>query len=91
MSFYLSGEASVDAVMECGGLGQFNAFPVADHVAAGDLEIVLSEFEPVPAPISIVLPTGQRVPSKVGAFIDLAVPAMKERLEDVSRTCGGQS
>lgn len=87
LSFLMSGEASVDATLQGVGLTQMYSYAAAPHVAAGDLEIVLKDFEIEPSPVNLVLPHGQRVPQKVKSFTDLAVPALKERFAAASRTC----
>jgi DNA-binding transcriptional LysR family regulator len=45
---------------------------------AGDLQIVLSEFEEPPLPIHIMHPEGRNAPAKVRAFVDMAVARLRE-------------
>ena len=87
LSFLMSGEAAVDAALQGAGLTQLYSYAAAPHVAAGDLEIVLKDFDIEPSPVNLIFPHGQRVPQKVKAFIDLAVPALRARLAAAARTC----
>lgn len=87
LSFLMSGEASVDATLQGVGLTQMYSYAAAPHVAAGDLEIVLKDFEIEPSPVNLIFPHGRRVPQKVKAFIDLAVPALRARFAAAARTC----
>lgn len=54
-------------------------YQVAESVRAGRLEVVLSDFEPVPLPIQIVHPTARLLSAKVRAFIDMAVKTCEWR------------
>jgi DNA-binding transcriptional LysR family regulator len=82
-----SAEAAVDAALRDGGLTQLYSYQAAPHVATGELEIVLKDFEIQPSPVNLIFPHGQRVPQKLRAFIDFAMPALGERLATVSKTC----
>jgi len=82
-----SAEGVVDSVLQDCGLAQLYSYQVAPHVLAGNLKIILSEFEIVPQPLNLVVLHGQHVPQKVKAFIDFAMPALRKRLTNVSAMC----
>jgi DNA-binding transcriptional LysR family regulator len=48
----------------------FFSYQVAPFVAAGQLEIVLEDFELPPRPLSIVYPHARLLPARTRAFVD---------------------
>ncbi|KAF2411133.1 LysR family transcriptional regulator [Pseudomonas antarctica] len=52
------------------GVTRVLSYQVAAAVAAGELEIILEDFEPVPLPIQVVFQRTGRVPAKVHTFVD---------------------
>lgn len=62
------------------------SYQVAYHVREGRLALVLTDYEPAPRPVHLVYAGQNRLPLKLRAFIDFAVPRMRERLLDASRT-----
>jgi DNA-binding transcriptional LysR family regulator len=44
------------------------------------MTVVLEAFEPRPRPVHLVYDTHDRLPVKLRAFVDFAVPRMRERL-----------
>lgn len=62
-----------DAYVLCGlqgmGLIQAARYQVGSHLASGALVEVLTEFRPVPMPVSLLYPHGRASALKVGAFI----------------------
>ena len=73
-------EAAVEAAVAGLGLTRLLSYQTAAALAAGDLRIVLEEFEPEPWPVSLVYPTQQLLPRKLRAFLDFAAPRLKQRL-----------
>lgn len=70
-------DAALEAV-KCGfGLTRLISYQVADEVAAGDVRIVLSEYEDVPLPIHVIHCEGRHRSAKVRAFIDMAVERLR--------------
>lgn len=68
-----SGDAALDFARSGAGLVRPLLYQVTRDVAAGDLVLLLAEFEPPPLPIHAVYPSARWLPAKVRAFIDLAV------------------
>ena len=52
------------------GVTRVLSYQVAGHVSAGELDIVLEDFEPPALPIHVVFQKGTRVPAKVRTFVD---------------------
>lgn len=68
-----SAEMALDAAISGGGITRLLAYQAAPAIRARQLRILLSEFEPPPAPISAVYPSSRLLSSKVRAFVDLLV------------------
>ncbi|MEE2730139.1 MAG: LysR substrate-binding domain-containing protein [Pseudomonadota bacterium] len=62
------------------GITRVLSYQAAAQVAAGALQPILTAFEGPPIPVSIVHPQGRNLPAKVRAFIDLAVPSLRQTL-----------
>ena len=64
----------------CLGLGftRVLSYQVAGKVSAGELEIVLAEFEQPPMPIHVLYQGGRNAPARIRSFVDLAVKALRE-------------
>jgi DNA-binding transcriptional LysR family regulator len=73
-------EAAIDAAASSVGLTRVLSYQVAQKVAAGALVIALKDFEPPPAPVSLVYVGGPRLALKLRAFLDFAAPRLKARL-----------
>ncbi len=76
-------EAAVDAAIAGIGIARVLSYQAAPAVAAGALRIVLADFEPAPWPVSLVHPGQGRVPLKLRAFLDFAVPRLTARLDAI--------
>jgi DNA-binding transcriptional LysR family regulator len=50
---------------------------IAPELAAGQLRIVLNEFEPAPIPIHIMHQEGRRASARVRAFVDFAANRLR--------------
>jgi DNA-binding transcriptional LysR family regulator len=64
---------AIDYIVRNGGLASLLAYQATEAIAAGELRVVLSDFERTPLPIQFVYPTSRLLSSKVRAFIDLAL------------------
>ncbi len=80
-------EGIVLAAVQDAGVAMVYAYQAAHHIADGRLEIVLSDYEIDPRPVSFIYPQDRLVPQKVRAFIDFAMPRLRERLEIVAAQC----
>jgi DNA-binding transcriptional LysR family regulator len=73
-----SNDAAIEAAKQGLGITRLLSYQVVESLAAGDLKIVLEDFEPPSLPVSIVHREGRFASSKVRSFIDL----MAQRLRD---------
>ncbi|RDJ21824.1 LysR family transcriptional regulator [Bosea caraganae] len=73
-------EAAIDAAIAGVGLTSVLSYQAAEAVRAGRLDILLEAFEPPPWPVSLVYASRGLLPLKLRAFLDFAVPRLKERL-----------
>lgn len=82
---------TIDAALQCNtneaaiamatagwGLTRALHYQVGPALVAGDLQIVLTDFEEPPLPIHVLHPEGRHAPAKVRAFVDLAVSRLRE-------------
>jgi DNA-binding transcriptional LysR family regulator len=89
-------EAAIDAAVDDLGLTQALGCQASPACASGQLEIVLTGFEPRALPVSFVYRRRDRVPLKLRSFLDFAGPRLRQRLADstvpfhgkLSRTIG---
>jgi DNA-binding transcriptional LysR family regulator len=70
-------EAAVDAAIAGIGITRVLSYQIANAVRRGVLVVALGEFEPAPAPVSLVHAGGRLLPLKVRAFLDFAEPRLK--------------
>ncbi len=80
-------EGAVDSAVRDGGLLQLYSYQAAPHVAESTLEIVMAGYEIDPPPVNIVYPQGRLVPQKVRAFVEFAMPCLRECLVLVETQC----
>lgn len=69
--------AAISAAKADWGLTRVLSYQIGPDIDAGDLKVVLSEFEPKPLPIHIVHAEGRNVSAKVRAFVDLAAARLR--------------
>jgi DNA-binding transcriptional LysR family regulator len=77
-------EAAVGSAVAGHGPTMVFSYQVAEHVRAGRLRIVLAAAEPPPRPVHLVMPEGRLAVPKVRAFVDFAVPLLKERFAELA-------
>ena len=70
-------EAAIDAAVSGVGLTCVLSYQVARAVQAGELALVLRDFEPRPSPVSLVHGGQPILPQKLRAFIDFAAPRLR--------------
>ena len=80
-------QGAVDSAVRDGGPVQLYSYQAAPHVAEGTLEIVLEGFEIEPPPVNIVYRQGRLVPQKLRAFVDFAMPRLREFLAIIETQC----
>lgn len=73
-------EAAIDAAIAGLGLTRVLSYQIADALTAGDLKVVLEQFEPTPWPVSLVYGAQPQLPQKLRAFVDFCAPRLKAKL-----------
>ncbi len=86
-SIFNSTEAIVDWVTWGHGISALFSYQAAEHLAKGELKIILSEYDVEPFPVSFVYPQGRLLPQKVRCFIDFALPLLRARLQEIDHQC----
>ncbi|ATB32256.1 LysR family transcriptional regulator [Melittangium boletus] len=70
-------EVAIAAAVAGRGLTRVLSYQIAPELRAGQLRIVLEDFEPPPLPIHVVYPEGRRANARVRAFVDFAVERLR--------------
>jgi DNA-binding transcriptional LysR family regulator len=73
----ITNDSAIAAALNGFGLTRAMSYMVAQHIAAGRLEAVLTEYEPAPVPVHVVHREGRHSTRKVRAFLDLAIDALR--------------
>ncbi|MEN8176508.1 MAG: LysR family transcriptional regulator [Pseudomonadota bacterium] len=71
---------SVSACIAGLGFGMFLSYQVMPEVRRGELELVLTEFEPEPLPLSLVFPQNRLLSTRVRSFVDWMAQVLPESL-----------
>jgi DNA-binding transcriptional LysR family regulator len=70
-------EGAVRAAIRNVGVTRLLYYQVADAIKAGKLQVILEQFEPDPAPVSLVHAARGQMPLKMRRFLDFAVPRLR--------------
>lgn len=73
-------EAAIDAALAALGITRVLSYQIADALRAHKLRIILGDFEPEPAPVSLVYAGQGLLPIKTRAFIDFAAERIRRKL-----------
>jgi DNA-binding transcriptional LysR family regulator len=73
-------EAAADSALQHMGLTQLYYYQGKSYIEAGELEIVLGNYEIEPTPVIIAIPQGPRTPQKVTAFVDFAITELRRHI-----------
>jgi DNA-binding transcriptional LysR family regulator len=70
-----------------GGLGvtRLFSYQVAEQVQRGELELLLATCEEPPMPVHVISPNGRLSVPKVRAFIDFAVPRLRNEFARLAK------
>jgi len=72
-------DVAIAAAIDGVGVTRLLSYQVAEHVAAGRLQLILEAFEQPPVPVRIVLGSGRPASATVRRFVDLAKARLAER------------
>lgn len=70
-------ESAIAAAATGWGLTRVLSYQIGRAVAAGDLEIILTDHEEPPMPVHVVHHEGRRASATVRGFVDLAVARLR--------------
>ena len=73
-------EAAIDAAAAGVGVTRVLSYQAAQAAADGRIQIVLTEHEPPPAPVSLIHAGQEIMPRKLRMLLDFAAPRLKARL-----------
>lgn len=71
-------DVAIQSAREGWGLTRVLNFQIDPALVAGELQIVLSEFEEPPLPIHLLHPEGRHAPAKIRAFVNMAAKRLRE-------------
>ncbi len=83
-------EAAVEAAVAGVGLTRLLSYQVTEATRAGQLVVVLQDYEPRPWPISLVYVGQQLLPTKLRAFLDYIAPRLRDRLREEQAALGSK-
>lgn len=72
-----SNDVAIAGAVAGHGLARVLSYQVAPQLRAGELRLVLEEFEPPPVPVSLVTLEGRRAAPRVRRFLDFAVERLR--------------
>jgi DNA-binding transcriptional LysR family regulator len=64
-------------------------YQIADAAERAELQIILEEFEPAPAPVHLVHASRGQMPLKMRRFLDFAAPRLRKALSRLNPTGSG--
>ncbi|MEJ1968647.1 MAG: LysR family transcriptional regulator [Rhizomicrobium sp.] len=73
-------EAAVAAAVAGLGIARVLSYLIDDLLKKGDLVAVLEAYEPPALAVSVIYPSQRQAPLKLRAFLDFAIPRLRERL-----------
>jgi DNA-binding transcriptional LysR family regulator len=73
-------EAAIDAAISGFGITRVLSYQIASAEQAGLLSVALEDSEPAALPINLIYSKQGRLPVKLRAFLDFALPRLRERM-----------
>ena len=74
-----SNDAAIEAIQEGLGISRLLSYQVASHVNSGQLQTVLSDYEPKALPIHVVHREGRYASAKVRTFVELIIAKLRSQ------------
>lgn len=73
-----SNDAAIEAVLGGMGITRLLSYQIAAHLASGQLQTLLTQYEPPPLPIHVINREGRYASAKVRTFVDLMIAKLRE-------------
>ncbi|BEV72613.1 hypothetical protein THUN1379_20950 [Paludibacterium sp. THUN1379] len=77
-------EAAAQAAIHQVGIARLLHYQAAEGVRQGALQILLQDYEPVPAPVHLLHVLRGQMPLKLRSFLDFAAPRLRQTLKDIA-------
>ena len=77
-------EAAVDAAIAGLGITCVLSYQAEAALRSGKLKLILESFEPAQLPVSFVYASQGRLPQKLRALLDFAIPRLRDRLQSTA-------
>lgn len=74
----MNNDVAIQAALYDLGIVRVMSYQVAEHIAAGKLQVVLSEFEMPSLPVNVLYVNGRQASAKVRSFVDDVVKSLRE-------------
>jgi DNA-binding transcriptional LysR family regulator len=78
-------DAAIDAAIAGVGLAHVLSYQAWPAYQAGQLMLVMREFDPAPVPVSLIFAGQGELPAKSRCFVDFAVPRLRKILEKLTK------
>lgn len=72
-----SNDAAIEAALRGTGITRLISYQIAPQLAAGELKVVLSEYEPARMPIHVLHREGRNASAKIRSFVDLIAERLR--------------
>ena len=83
-------ESACDAARAGIGIAEAFSYHVADSIKSGELTLLLRDYQPPAQPVSFVYSPNRFMPVKLRAFLDFALPRLRARMDDLSKSVAWQ-
>ena len=70
-------DAAIEATLAGMGITRLLSYQIATHLASGQLQTLLTQYEPSPLPIHVIHREGRYTSAKVRTFVDLMVAKLR--------------
>ena len=72
-----SNDSAIDAVLQGLGITRLLSYQIAPYLESGQLQTILTDFEPEPLPVHVIHREGRYASAKVRTFVDLMVARLR--------------
>ncbi len=72
-----SNDSAIEAAVQGMGVTRLLSYQIAPYLASGQLQTLLTDFEPAPLPVHVIHREGRYTSAKVRSFVDLMVERLR--------------